>query len=187
MARAGRVVAETLALLGEHDPARRHDRRARRARRGVHPLAGRRRRPSRATAAIPPSICVSPNDDGRPRHPGPVRRSPTATSSRSTSASRSAASSPTPPTRSRSGRSPPEARAAARGRPGGARGRHRAVRGPGNALSDISHAVQTVTEEAGLLRRPQPRRPRRRALDARGPADPELRRSRAAARCSRRA
>ncbi len=57
----------------------------------------------------------------------------------------------------------------------------------GNHLSDISHAIQVATEERGLLRRPQPRRTRRRALDARGAPDPELRRSRAAGRCSRRA
>ena len=55
----------------------------------------------------------------------------------------------------------------------------------GNRLSDISHAVQTVTEAGRLRDRPQPRRPRRRAGDARGPADPELRRARTAARSSR--
>ena len=32
----------------------------------------------------------------------------------------------------------------------------------GNAVGDISHAVQTVVEDAGFSRRPQPRRPRRR-------------------------
>ena len=49
----------------------------------------------------------------------------------------------------------------------------------GNRLSDISHAVQEVVEEARVRGRPQPRRPRRRPLLPRGPADPELRPSRA--------
>ena len=54
----------------------------------------------------------------------------------------------------------------------------------GNRLSDISHAVQQVDRVGRLLGRPQPRRARRRPLHARGPADPELRACRAAGRCS---
>ena len=85
MARAGRVVADTLALLEEHIQPGRHDRRARRARRGVHPLAAAACRRSRATRATrpPPASrrttwsCTA----SRAR-----RGSPTATSSRSTSA-----------------------------------------------------------------------------------------------------
>ena len=49
--------------------------------------------------------------------------------------------------------------------------------GPGTASATSRTRCRRVVEEAGLLRRPQPRRPRRRALDARGPADPELRRA----------
>ena len=56
---------------------------------------------------------------------------------------------------------------------------------PGNRLSDIG-ARGPVRDRGGrLLGHPQPRRPRRGPLDARGPADPELRRARPrAARCS---
>ena len=57
--------------------------------------------------------------------------------------------------------------------------------GVGNRLSDISHAVQTVDRGGRLLGRPQPRRPRRRPLVPRGPADPELRPARAGARAAR--
>ena len=45
----------------------------------------------------------------------------------------------------------------------------------GNRLSDISHAVQQVDRGGRVLGRPQPGRPRGRSVDARGPADPELR------------
>ena len=54
----------------------------------------------------------------------------------------------------------------------------------GNRLSDISHAMQARDRGARLLGRAQPRRPRRRPLDARGPADPELRRARPRARAA---
>ncbi len=71
MARAGRVVAETLALIGEHARAGRHDGRARRARRGVHPLAGRRRRRFKGYRGYPASICASPNEMVVHGIPGP--------------------------------------------------------------------------------------------------------------------
>ncbi len=73
----------------------------------------------------------------------------------------------------------------ARRLPRGARRRNRAGPGRQPSVSDISHAVQAVVEEAGLLRRAQPRRARRRALVSRGSADPELRRPPAAGRCCR--
>ena len=58
---------------------------------------------------------------------------------------------------------------------------------PGNRVGDISHAVQQRRRGRRLLGRPQPRRARRRPLLPRGPAHPELRRSRAAGRGSPRA
>ena len=64
--------------------------------------------------------------------------------------------------------------AAARRRPGGAERRDRAVRGRQPALGHLPRGA--AGDRGGrLLGRPQPRRPRRRPVDARGPADPELR------------
>ena len=106
MGRAGRIVAETLALLGEAIQPGRHDGGARRGRGGVHPLAGR-------LADLQGLPRLSRIDlrlaerDGRPRHPGLVRARRRRHPAPSTSASRSAASSPTPRSRSRSGRSRP--------------------------------------------------------------------------------
>ena len=47
----------------------------------------------------------------------------------------------------------------------------------GGRLGDVSHAVQERVEARGPRDRPLARRPRRRALDARGPAGPQLRRA----------
>ena len=75
--------------------------------------------------------------------------------------------------------------AAARRLPGGARGRHRAGAGR-NHLSDISHAVQAVVEEAGFsVVRSLVGHGVGRSLP-RGPADPEFRPAGPRARCSRR-
>ena len=57
----------------------------------------------------------------------------------------------------------------------------------GNRVGDISAAVQRSAEARRLCRHPQPRRPRRRTLDARGAADPQLRRAGPRARGSSRA
>ena len=46
-----------------------------------------------------------------------------------------------------------------------------------NRVGDVSHAIQEVVEARGLLRHPQPRRPRRRPPLPRGPSHPELRRA----------
>ena len=58
--------------------------------------------------------------------------------------------------------------------------RHRAVRRRRPPRRHLGHAVQTRVEARRLRRRPRARRPRRGAAHARGPADPELRRRRAA-------
>jgi methionine aminopeptidase len=52
---------------------------------------------------------------------------------------------------------------------------------PGNRVGDISAAVQQHVEGSGLLGRPQPRRPRCRPLLPRGPPHPQLRPARARA------
>ena len=48
----------------------------------------------------------------------------------------------------------------------------------GNRLGDVSHAIQEHVEAAGPVDRPLARRPRDRARDARGAADPQLRQPR---------
>ena len=72
MARAGEVVADTLALLGEHARPGRDDAGARRARRRVHPLA-RRHADLQGLPRLPGLDLRLAERDGRPRHPGPVR------------------------------------------------------------------------------------------------------------------
>ena len=69
--------------------------------------------------------------------------------------------------------------AAARRLPGGARGRHRAGAG---RQPPVGHLPRRPggRRGGGLLGRPEPRRPRRRPLLPRGPADPEFRPARAA-------
>ena len=72
MARAGEVVADTLALLGEHArPGVTHEG-ARRARRRVHPLA-RRHADLQGLPRLPGLDLRLAERDGRPRHPEPVR------------------------------------------------------------------------------------------------------------------
>ena len=85
MARAGAVVAEALALIGEAIAPGRDDRRARRDRRGAHPLATAACRRFKGYRGFPASICASPNSMVVHGIPGSYR-SRTATSSRSTSA-----------------------------------------------------------------------------------------------------
>ena len=124
--------------------------------------------------------------DDRPRDPRAVRARPRATSSRSTSASRSTASSPTRRSRSRSARSRPTRSGCSR--PGRRRSRP-AIEQCRRRQPAVGHLARGPAGdgERRLLGRPQPRRARRRALDARGSADPELRRAGPRARCSPRA
>ena len=181
MARAGEVVADTLAMLGEH------------ARPGVttqelDELADEFIRSRGGTPTFkgyrgyPASICVSPNEMvvhgipsmyalARGRHPVRGRR-------RDARRLRGGLGLHVPDRRDlRGGRAP------ARGLPGRARGRDRAVprRQPA-----VRHLARDPGRHrgAGLLGRAQPRRPRRRPLDARGAADPELRRAGPRARSS---
>ena len=56
----------------------------------------------------------------------------------------------------------------------------------GNHLGDISAAIQRRVEQRRPRRDQEPGRPRHRPPHARGPADPQLRRARHAARCWRR-
>ena len=117
-------------------PARRHHRRARQGRREVHPLAGRRARRSRATAAS-----RARSAPRRTRWWSTGSRGPTscaaATSSRSTSASPTRAGSPTPRSPSRSGRQP-EAAKPARRRPATSLFDGVEQARPGNRLGDVS-------------------------------------------------
>ena len=159
MARAGAVVADTLALIGE------------RAQPGVttqelDELADefiRSRGGDPDVQGLPrlPGVDLHLAErHGRPRDPGPyaLARGRPALGRRRRDARR---------LRRGLGLHVPDrrglarGRAAARGLPGGARGRDRAVP-VGNRLSDISHAIQRVDRGARLLRRSQPRRPRRR-------------------------
>ena len=174
MARAGRVVAESLALLGESmspgmttqdldEIAEEHIR----AQGGVPTFKGYR--------GFPASICTSPNSmvvHGIPGRTGSTR----ATCSRSTSASPSTASSPTRAYTFAVGEIDPRARSACsrsarrRSTPGSSR-RARAT--------GRRHLGGRPADDRGgrLLGRQDARRARRRALDARGAADPELRRA----------
>ena len=143
-----------------------------RARGGVPTFKGYR--------GFPGSICASPNAMVVHGIPGRYRLEE-GDLSRSTSASRRTASSPTAPTRSRSARSTPRrSDCSTPARPPSTPASPR--RASGNRIGDISSAVQRVTEACRLLDRPLARRPRRRAIDARGAADPELRRAGARAR-----
>ena len=85
MARAGEVVADTLALHGRARAAGRDHAGARRARREF--IRSRGGTPTfKGYRGYPASICASPNDDGRPRDSRHVRARATATSSPWTSA-----------------------------------------------------------------------------------------------------
>ena len=174
MARAGALVAETLALVGERlEPGismleldRIADEHI--ASRGGHPT-------SKGYKGFPAALCLSPNamvvhgiptayraaggrhDLGRPRrHARRARRR-----------QRRA--------RSRVGEIDAGGAAAARRLPGGARGRHRAGARRATGFRDISHAVQAVVEGAGFaVVRSLVGHGVGRSLP-RGPADPELR------------
>ena len=177
MARAGRIVAETLALIGEH------------VRPGVTTaeldaladefIVGQGGRPTfKGYRGYPAATCLSPNDDDRARDPGPVRarrgRRPLGRRRRDAGRLRRRLA----PSLSRSARSRPEAERLLETLPGGARGRRRAVPAREPALRHLARRPAGDGERR-LLGRAQPCRPRRRPLDARGPADPELRRARA--------
>ena len=83
--RPAQILARCLAMLrGEGAPGR-HDRRARRGGREVHPLAGRRAG-LQGLPRLPGLDLRLAELDGRPRDPGPVQARARATSSRSTSA-----------------------------------------------------------------------------------------------------
>ena len=175
MARAGAVVADTLALIGE------------RARPGVttqelDELADEFIR-SRGGIADLQGLPRLPGVDlrlaerhGRSRHPRPVharrRRHPLRGRGRDARRLRRGLGLHVPDRRGLA-----RGRAAARGLPGRARGRDRAVPRRQPALG---HLARDPARHRGarLLGRSQPGRPRRRPLDARGAADPELRRAR---------
>ena len=145
-------------------------------RRGVHPLRGRR--PDlQGLPRLPRGDLHLAELDGRPRDPRARTRSRTATSSPSdvgvTLDGFVADSRLHVPGRRDRRRS----RAPARGR-----ARRRSTAGieqasAGNRLSDISARRPAHDRGGRLLRRPDARRPRHRPLDARGSADPELRRA----------
>jgi len=175
MARAGRVVAETLALLGENiragvTTAELDDLADQfiRSRGGVATFLGYR--------GFPASICVSPNDMVVHGIPGGYELAEGDVLSADVGVTLDgfvADSAYTFPV----GEVTPEAKRLLEvGQEALAAGVDQAR--PGNRVSDISHAVQAVTEGAGY---PQSRGARRGALHARGPTDPELRRSRARA------
>ena len=135
-----------------------------RARRGVHPLATAACRRSRATRATRRRSASSPNSMVVHGIPGAVHAARRATCSRSTSASRSTASSATSRVhvagRRDLGRGAAAARRRARrrSRPGSSR------RSPATTSRDIGHADPGDDRGRRLLGRPQPRRPRGRAL-----------------------
>ena len=139
---------------------------------------------SRATAAIPASICACRRTTWSSTASRARTRSRRATSSRSTWASRWTASSPTPPSRSPVGEVSDDARRLLEVGAGGAGRRESRRPVPGNRLSDISHAVQTVDRGRRLLGGP-----RASSATASGARCTRTRRSRtsarrAAARCS---
>ena len=187
MAAAGRHPRRGHDAAGRRqDPRGRHHRGARRGRREVHPLAGRACRPSRATAAS-----RARSARRRTRWSSTASRARTALQPRRHHLDRHrrhldgwvADGARHVPGRRRSRRSPRSCWRSPRPSLFDAVEQCR----PGNRLGDVSHAVQQRVEAEGFVGRPLARRPRHRARDARGPADPELRRARARARCWRRA
>ena len=184
MARAGEVVAGTLALMQERlEP-------------GISMLeldaiadeyirvAGRRSRPRRATRASRPRSCISPNAMIVHGIPGEYRAKEGDIISFDVGVTKdgliadSAATFPVGEISAEAQRLLDVCKAALEAGIDAAR--------VGATVDDISAAVQTTTEDAGLLGRAQPRRPRRRTLLPRGPADPELRHSGTPARsCAR--
>ena len=181
-----RIVAETLALIGEHVRPGRDDGRARRARRRVHPLAGR-----------------LPDLQGLPRATRRRRACPrttwSCTGSRATIELEEgdilsadvgvtldgfvADSAYTFPV----GEISAEAERLLDVVPGGARGGRSSSAALGNRLSDISHAIQRVTEERGLLGRPRASSATASAARCTRTRRSRTSASRAAGRCSRRA
>ena len=148
MAAAGRILARCHEILRAQGAPGRDHRRARRGRRAVHPLAGRRAG-VQGLPRLPRLDLRLAQLDGRARHPGPLRARAAATSSRSTSAWCSTAGWPTPrsPTRSAtSRRSPARLLATTRAALFDAVEQCR----PGNRLGDVSHAVQTRVEGDGF-------------------------------------
>ena len=139
--------------------------------------ARRARRPAfKGYRGFPGSICASPNSMVVHGIPGPYRLR-AATSSASTSASSRTAGSPTRRARSRSGRSRRWPRKLLDIDEGVAVRRRRAV--PARQPPRRRLARRAGTRRGrGHVDRPLARRPRHRPRHARGPADPQLRRSR---------
>ena len=177
MAAAGAILARCLEMLRSKARAGSHDGRPRRGRRALHPLAGRRA----GLQGLPrlPGLDLRVAElDGGARHPGllraPARRHPLDRHRRG-------------PRRlggRRGDHAPDRQRHADRRAPAGdhagvAVRRGRAVPCRATASGDVSHAVQTRVEARRLRGDPVAGGPRHRARDARGPADPELRRARA--------
>ena len=86
MAAAGEILVRCLQMLARQGPPGRHHRGARRGRREVHPLAGRRAL-LQGLPRLPGLDLRLAELDGRPRHPRARTSCGAATSSRSTSAS----------------------------------------------------------------------------------------------------
>ena len=148
MARAGQLVAETIALARRAGPARHHDRRSSTGSPRTSSASTAASRRPRATAAFPRRPASR-----RTRWSCTASRAATgsrrATSCRSTSASRSTGSWPTAPTPSRSARSIRRHSACSRwDKQALAAGIDQAR--SGNRVGDISHAVQQVVEGAGF-------------------------------------
>ena len=155
--------------------ARRLDARARPDRRRAHRLEGRHPHVE-GLQGVPRRALHLAQFDGRARHPGrlpgeggrPHLGRPRRHARRARRRQRRHAA---------GGRDLAGGAAAPRRLPGGPRGRHRG--GPGGEPA-LGHLARRPDRRRGgrLLRRAEPRRPRRRALVPRGPADPELRAAR---------
>ena len=176
MARSGEVLVATLRCCSRDGASGRQHRRARQRRRALHPLA-------RGHAHLQGLPRLSRLDlrlaqrDGRARHPRPLSPGAAATSSRSTSASRSTAGWPTRRARSPSGTISEQCQNLLAATEESLHAGVAQCR-PGNRMGDVSNAIQTVAEGAGLARRPLARRPRGRAQHARGPPGAQLRQAR---------
>ena len=183
MAAAGAILMRTMELSSE-DPRGRHDRRARRGGREVHPLAGR----DAVVQGLPrlPRLDLHVAQlDGRPRDPGPLHAAARATSCRSTSASSWTAGSPTPRVTFAVGPVTPVARKLLDDDGGVAVRRRRAVPVGQPARRRITRCAGGRRGQ-GAIGRALARGPRHRPRHARGPADPQLRTSPARASSSRR-
>ena len=183
MARAGRIVADTLALIGEHARPGRHDRRARRARRGVHRRQGGY--PTfKGYRGYPAATCISPNAMIVHGIPGPYELADGDILSVDVGVTLDGFVADSAYTFA-IGEISAEAERLLEVGQAALSGRDRAVPGRQPALGHLARRP-AGDRERRVLGRAQPRRPRRRALDARGSADPELRRAGARAGARRR-